>query len=361
MSRAPHAGLRGRRPVDPSLGRSVPPRQHYWLPRTIRPTREGWWLIGATFAVGLAATNTGNNLLYLILAMMLSFMAISGVLSEQTMRRVRVQRETPPRLFAGVPGTFGVCLTNGKRRLPSYALHVTEADPSGGPTPLRFFLKVGPQARERWTYSLTFPRRGRQYLPGLRLFTLFPFGVFSKSSRPIQSHAVLVYPAVHPLAPGDVPAALEPGWRERYRRGRGAGLYNLRPYRPGDDPRRLHWKTSARTGELILTEHEEEERPRIRLVVEDPAPDAAAEQVEADLSYAASLAAHAIGLGALVGLTTAESVTDFGVGEAHLDRILEQLALYASPAIPRSLPAKAYAGSEVRLRLGAERGTEAPA
>jgi len=348
-------------PLRPDSPAPQLPRQHYWLPRTIRPTREGWWFIGATFAVGLAATNTGNNLLYLILAMMLSFMAISGVLSEQTMRRVRLQREVPRRLFVGAPGTFGVRLTNGKRRLPSYALHVAEADPSGGPPALRFFLKVAPQTLERWTYSLTFPRRGRQYLPGLRVSTRFPFGVFAKSSRPIQSHPVLVYPAVRPLGPDEVPAALEPGWRERHRRGRGAGLYNLRPYRPGDDPRRLHWKTSARTGDLILTEHEEEERPRIRLVLEDPAPDAAPEQVEADLSYAASVTAHAIRRGALVGLVTAESFTDFGVGEAHLDRILERLALYAPPAMPRPLPAIANDAREVRLRLGVGRGKEAAA
>src|SRR5512147_1574654 len=101
-----------------------PPPKTYWLPRTIRPTREGWWLIGATLVVGLAATNTGNNLLYLILAMMLSFTVISGVLSEQALRRVRLQRGMPERIFAGTPATFSVRLTNGKRHLPSYALYV---------------------------------------------------------------------------------------------------------------------------------------------------------------------------------------------------------------------------------------------
>lgn len=349
------------RPPPAALSAPRPSPRTYWLPRTIRPTREGWWLIGTTFAVGLAATNTGNNLLYLILAMLLSFMAVSGVLSEQAMRRVRLQREMPRRLFAGVPATFGVRLTNGKRRLPSYALQVTEPDPSGAPAPLHFFLKVGPQAREGWTYPLTFPRRGRQNLPGLRLSTRFPFGWFVKRSRPIHGRPVLVYPAVHPLAPDDVPPALEPGRRERRRRGRGAGLYNLRPYRPGDDPRRLHWKTSARTGALIVAEHEEEERLRICLILEDPGPDAAAHQVEADLSYAASVAAHAIGLGALVGLATAEDFTDFDTGEAHLDRMLERLALYAPPAAPRPLPVVPGAAREVRVRLGSGRATEATA
>src|SRR5574337_1580197 len=117
--------MMSRRSNPPSSLAPPHPRRAYWLPRTIRPTREGWWLIGASFAVGLAATNTGNNLLYLILAMMLSFMAVSGVLSEQTMRHLRLERVRPRRLFAGVPASFGVRLTNRKRRLASFALHLS--------------------------------------------------------------------------------------------------------------------------------------------------------------------------------------------------------------------------------------------
>ncbi len=301
----------------------------------------------------MAATNTGNNLLYLILAMMLSFLAVSGLLSEQTLRRVRLQREVPRRLFAGAPAPFAVRLTNGKRRLPSYALHVTEPDPSGAPPPQHFVLKVSPQARECWMYSLTFPHRGRQRLSGIRLSTRFPFGLFTKSSRPLLSDSVLVYPAVRPLRPDEMPAALAPGWRERPRRGRGADLYNLRPYRSGDDPRLLHWKTSARMGNLILREHEEEQRPRVRLILEDPSPEVAVEAVEADLSYAASLATYAIRLGILVELVTAEGSTDSGTDETHLDRILERLALYERPVTPRPVRVRAGVSREVRVRLGA--------
>jgi len=349
-----------RSPRGPRAAAASPPQSQttYWLPRTIKPTREGWWLISATLVVGLAATNTGNNLLYLILAMMLSFMAVSGVLSEQALRRVRLQRELPDRIFAGAPATFSVRLTNGKRHLPSYALYVAEPDPGGQPTPTRFFLKVSPQAREGWTYALMFPRRGWQPLPGLRLFTRFPFGLFTKSSRPIQTRPVLVYPAVRPLARHEVPAALASGWRERHRRGRGAGLYNLRQYRPGDDPRLLHWKTSARTGDLILGEREAEERPQVRLILDDPAPEAAPEAVERDLSYAASVAAHAIRRGAAVELVMGDGVLPFGTGEAHLDRLLERLALYTPPAAARPARATANAAREVRMRLGAGRGAE---
>lgn len=337
----------------PSLTAFQPNRREYWLPRTIRPTREGWWFIGASLAVGLAATNTGNNLLYLILAMMLSFVAISGILSEQTMRHLRLERELPRRLLAGAPCSVRVWLINRKPRLPSYALHLTEADPAGGQAASHFLLKVAPRGRESWQYTLTFPRRGRHRLPGLTTFTRFPFGLFAKMSRPLLSDPVLVYPALRTLAPGEMPAALEPGWRDRDRRGHGAGLRNLRPYRPGDDPRLLHWKTSAKAGDLMVKELGDEDRPRVLLIVEDPTPGTPPAVVEANLSYAASVAAHAIRLGTQVHLVTAEGGTGFGQGDSHLDRILECLALYQAPEAPRPLAIPAEGGRAIHVRLDA--------
>jgi uncharacterized protein (DUF58 family) len=323
----------------------------YWLPRTIWPTRDGWWFIGATLAIGLAAINTGNNLLYLIVAMMLSVMVVSGILSEQTMRRVALRREVPCRIFAGSPAPLTLWLQNRKRRLPSYALHLSEDSPSGGPAPRHFLVKLEPQRREAWRYTLTFPRRGRHVLPGLRLSTRFPFGLFAKASRPMLAEPLVVFPALHPLSPEEVPAALDPGWRDRNRRGHGASLRNLRPYRPGDDPRLLHWKTSARAGDLMVKELEDEERPRVSLVVEDPAPGTSPDLVETNMSYAASLAALAIRRGAEVQLVTAGGATALGQGPAHLDRILERLALYEAPMAPRPAPASSGAGRTVRICL----------
>jgi len=330
-----------------------PQRRGYWLPRTSRPTREGWWIIGASFAVGLAATNTGNNLLYLILAMLLSFMAISGVLSEQTMRRLELERERPRRLFAGAPASFGVRLTNRKHRLPSFSLYVSEKDPAGGRPATHFLLKVPPQGREVWQYSLTFPRRGIHCLPGLRTLTRFPFGLFVKESRPILTDAVLVYPSLCALTPGEIATALDPGWRERNRRGQGGSLRNLRPYRSGDDPRLLHWKTSAKAGDLMVKELADEDRPRVRLVVEDPAPDAPVEVIEANISYVASIAVYAIRMGSQVDLTTADESTGFGHGEAHLDGILERLALYEAPPRPRPPVSPIPFGRALIVRLDA--------
>jgi uncharacterized protein (DUF58 family) len=284
--------------------------------------------------------------------MMLSAMAVSGMLSEQTMRRLRVQRELPSRIFAGVPVPVGVRVTNGKPRLPSFAVHVVDADPAGGTAARHFLLKVAAAGREVRRHTAVFPSRGWRFFPGLRISTRFPFGLFVKISRPILQDAVLVYPAIRPLQGHEVPAVLQPGWRERRRRGQGAGLHNIRPYRPGDDPRLLHWKTSARAGELLLKELEDEDRPRLRLVVLDPLAGTSAALVEADLSYAASVAAHAIRRGVEVEVVTPEAAIGSGQGEAHLDRILEALALYATPKAPRPIRIPPEGGREVRIQLG---------
>jgi uncharacterized protein (DUF58 family) len=138
-------------------------------------------------------------------------------------------------------------------------------------------------------------------------------------------------------------------------------LYNLRAYRTGDDLRLVHWKTSARMGDLILREQEDEDHPRIRLILDAPAPDAPVETVEDDLSYAASIAAHAVGLGAAVELVAGQASVPSGTGEAHLDRILERLALYApSPAevAPLVLPREP---GDVRVQLGVGRRAEGAA
>ena len=104
--RDPRAGSR------PALSPSPKPRPNptgvrarilRWLrpPRRLRPTRAGWNFFAITFGVGFAALNTGNNLLYLILALMLSFLVLSGVLSESALRGIRVRRRLPREFQAG--------------------------------------------------------------------------------------------------------------------------------------------------------------------------------------------------------------------------------------------------------------------
>src|SRR3954467_3879925 len=99
-----------------------------WLrpPRRLQFTREGKYFVGITIGVGFAAINTGNNLLYLLLGMMLSLIIASGVLSELSLRDLEVTRQPPANLHARRPFLMGIGLKNHKRRLPSFSIEVED-------------------------------------------------------------------------------------------------------------------------------------------------------------------------------------------------------------------------------------------
>ena len=93
------------------------PRRRFRLPRTLHATRAGWCFVVIVFGVGFAALNTGNNLLYLILSFMLSFLVLSGVFSESALRGVRIRRRLPrDGRSSGSTGRFRARLQRGLRR-----------------------------------------------------------------------------------------------------------------------------------------------------------------------------------------------------------------------------------------------------
>src|SRR5262245_58861650 len=88
-------------------------------PRKLKFTREGKYYLGITLGVGLAAINTGNNLLYLLLGMLLSLIVVSGVLSELSLRQLTVVRRLPPRAQVGRAHLVEIEGFNHKQKIPS--------------------------------------------------------------------------------------------------------------------------------------------------------------------------------------------------------------------------------------------------
>ena len=260
--------------------------------------------------------------------MLLGTIVVSGILSEQCLRRLRLYCAAPREIFAGTPAAVGCLLHNGKRVLASYSLTVELSSPTGGAL-RRFFAPKLDGGRQRlFSWEETFPRRGRHQLPMARVMTRFPFGLFLKATHPIRLDEFLVFPAVRPLTTEDVRNLGGSCGEREPRPGRGTDLYNLREYRWGDDPRLIHWKSTAKSGAVMVRELEAEAALRARLVLEDPPVAVDADRLEADISWAASLAAHLIGQGSQVELTGAGLFVPLGSGSAQLRRILEALALY---------------------------------
>jgi uncharacterized protein (DUF58 family) len=300
-------------------------------------TREGWWCLSAALGLGLAGLNTGNNLVYLLCSLLLALVLVSGLLSEYTLWGLRVRPVLPGEAYAGTPALVGAVVANRKRRLPSLSLTLEVPETRDGVRSLHLpRLDAGEERLATWT--TTFPARGRHGLAGIRLTTRFPFGLFTKSEAVAQEAELLVYPAVGPVSARRLLEAGETGPVPRRRRGRGDDLYDLRPYRPGDDPRLIHWRSSARAQLLTVREQEDEATRDVRIVLTGDGRGEPA-RCEAALSEAASLAVHLLRGGAGVELAGPGLAISLGRGRGQEVRVLTALALFepgpaAGPAAP---------------------------
>jgi uncharacterized protein (DUF58 family) len=296
-----------------------------WLrpPRRLRFTRAGIFFTVGVIALGFATLNTGNNLLYLLLGALLGLIVVSGWLSEQAIRNVRIVRRTPHGV-AGDPLSISYEVHNGKRRLPTLALELREAD-----APITAFVgAVAPGKSATARVDVTFTRRGVYKLHHFTLSTTFPFGLFIKERDFVFPGTVVVWPR----SDRRVRDARKGG--QRLRRaglehassfGIGRGDYrSLRPYQAGDDPRDVHWRSTARYSQPVVREFERESAETLWLALElrTHENEAAEELIET----AASLAARAVARGERVGLATNDVIIDPGAGGAQLDRILDALA-----------------------------------
>jgi uncharacterized protein (DUF58 family) len=243
-----------------------------------RITREGWIYIGGIILVALAAINTGNNLLFLILACLIASILMSGILSSITLAGVELSLRLPEHIFAGQPVRGTVELKNEKETLPSFSLRVEAASPKGVTaavlaTPV-YFPYLPRRESVKQSVPLRFPRRGLYRQEAFRIVTRFPFGFLQKARRLDLSSEALVYPSVEAT-----PEFLEvlPGIQgaiESLVKGRGQDLYALRDYMPTDSARHVHWKASARLGSLMVREFTREDDCAVLLLL-DPYSEAA--------------------------------------------------------------------------------------
>ncbi|MBK6520621.1 MAG: DUF58 domain-containing protein [Polyangiaceae bacterium] len=236
--------------------------------RRLKLTREGKYYLGITLGVGFAAINTGNNLLYLLLGMLLSLIVVSGVMSELSLQKLSVTRRLPLRAQVGRAHLVEIEVFNHKGKVPSYAIEVEDLR-AGQPADKRcFFLKISPTSAQVAAYRRTPARRGRDHHTGFRIATRFPFGLFEKSREVRAPGDLIIYPAVDPVR-----LPIEQGSRNGNSgrvvgRGGGDDIYTVRPMRQGDDPRDIYWRKSAGMPQLVLRDRVREARPDVELVLD---------------------------------------------------------------------------------------------
>ena len=308
-------------------------------PRILHPTRAGWVFFVLTFGVGFAALNTGNNLLYLVLSLMLAFLVLSGVLSESALRGITVERRLPNEIFADASHLVALDITNAQHRVPAFALVVEDLVDAAGKTepPVAlgrtFVLRIAPRATERRFYNLRWPERGVLRLQGFRISTRYPFGLFSKSLELERPAETLVYPGLEACALRTARSGEDEGRATEARPAPGSEISGLRDFRAGDPLRRIHWRASLRRRSLVVRESEGEHRTEqeVRLRTQGVEP---GDAFESAVRRAASEAVALLEAGASVALYTDSHRFAAADGPVQRTRLLSFLAQVAPDTTP---------------------------
>jgi uncharacterized protein (DUF58 family) len=297
-------------------------------------TRAGIVYILATVLIGVAAMQSGNNLLYIIVAALISAILVSGIASAVILRNLELDIHLPEHIFAGHPALARVVLRNQSRWLPSFSVRVVPAkrrvkkswkwEPYTFAVPPRrppekqwirlpdrrlrrvtakqqrpilqqtvYFPFLAASQELRADLEMCFPARGRFHDNDFGLATRFPFAFLLKTRRIALSREVIVFPSVE--TPDDFLRLLPmvTGEFETFVRGRGYDLYRIREYMPEDSARHVDWKATARTGSLKVREFSREDERKLRIVFDNPMPGSlGAEAYERAVHLAASLGWH---------------------------------------------------------------------
>lgn len=305
-------------------------RSNRLFPRKLSLSNEGKILLMITFGMGFAAVNTGNNLFYLIVGLLLALVVFSGILSEFSLRKIAWQRAYPEQVYANQVSSGAVTVTNSKRRLASNSLLVSELFDAAEVTVADGrLLSLEPGSSAQAFPLFTFTKRGEYTSAGLLIATSYPFSFFRKSRFYPQGARFLVFPDASLRIP-EIERFIAGGdQQEGAGRGRGTEFYSARNFQPGDDPRDIHWKRSATSGDLVMKEYQALTSRRVVLVLGPClSPETRDEQDgELAISMAASIAARLDEAGWGVGLSLPGTFIPARDGGGNLRNILEQLAL----------------------------------
>jgi uncharacterized protein (DUF58 family) len=336
-------------------------------------TRVGIVYALVVLLIGIAALNTGNNLLYIIVATMLAAILVSGIASALVLRDLELDIRLPEHVFARRPALGRIVLRNPRRWLPSFSVSVvssqkekaakhwqwtqsTFAFPPGMP-PEKQWLKLPdrklrqvapppaapcifqgsayfpyiPAGRElKADLELCFEHRGLHQQESFGLATRFPFAFLTKTRRALLAREIIVYPPVEPADEFFEVLPLITGEFETFVRGRGYDLYRIREYTSEDSARHVDWKATAKSGSLKVREFSREDERKLRIVFDNPASGVVTDQEYEDaVALAASLSWH------FAGLNTEISFIAQGYdGSPDIYRFLAHLALVGPKPLP---------------------------
>jgi len=293
----------------------------------------------------------------MVLAALLSAIAVSGIISRNSLKQISLSLQLPENVFVGERVFVKISMKNTKRIFPSFSIRaedpaisrihshfpisrifsflarkkIKRAEPVNTAV-LRqsAYFPILPAGETRSELIVqSFPKRGVYSLDGFWISTRFPFGFFRRGQRIGVKGEVPVYPLVQEISSFFHLLPFLPGLLEGSRVGPGENLFSMRKYQEGETSRIIDWKATSKTGELMAREFAKDEESKFCLILDtriyDPVP-GLEEKFEKAVSLTASLAAHFLEEGAGMEFLTPDEYLVRGLGPSHLYRILRILA-----------------------------------
>ncbi len=289
----------------------------------MKSSREGKRFYLATFLIVIAALNTGNNLIYLILAMMLSIFLLSILILKINMSGLVLKVFQREHIFANNPSNLEITLTNNKRGISSYSINISIP---GKSIERLYFEEISPHGEMTKPAPVIYKKRGLYGYGKFFIESSFPFIFLKRKITCRVEDSVLVYPeirnvdAIIPDLIFDKYDSLISGSRK------GDEFSMIREFRYGDDWRRIHWKASAKTAQFMTKEYTAEEPKKATIILDNLLPEDES-SFEKSVSLAASLSARFLKEEFFVRLVTCKKLIPFGNGRDHFFKILDVLAL----------------------------------
>jgi uncharacterized protein (DUF58 family) len=277
-------------------------------------TRAGIVYFFAVLVIGIAALNTGNNLLYIILASMLAAILVSGIASAMALSNLELDVQLPNHIFAGENAQGRILLRNPRRYFPSFSVSVVSAPQENATKRWRwvrssFGVPLGQPPEQQWvkiadwklkrvletpreenilqepayfpfitagSYRVVAPgfcfsRRGLFQQKSFGLSTLFPFAFLKKTRSVPSGSEIVVYPRLLPVEKLIELIGRIDGEIESFARGNGVELHSIRDGVPEDSYRHVDWKATAKSRSLKVREFTQDDELKLRIVFDNPA------------------------------------------------------------------------------------------
>lgn len=251
-----------------------------WPTQRILWTREGLGYIVVWGVVLVMGLQQQINLILLVSGLAAGPVMASFFVSAAMLRKLRTSRRVPPYVFSGDPLQIDYTLENARRFTAALALfledELTPVDRAvsgpDGVTPRVFYARVPGRGKERVRWQGVGPRRGEYRFGTMEVVTRSPFGLLERRVTVSEPGTLLVYPAVGQLTRlWHQMRRQATETRRGHRHDRSAQqqeYHGLRGYRPGDSPRWIHWRTSARLGVPMVKEFEQQNEQDLAVLVD---------------------------------------------------------------------------------------------